>query len=283
MSGEDSFRHRRGNRPPGAAPSAAPTLRSRAATNQYISKIDGTAAAGPGNVAAGSVVDYAVSVAGTDHVRKVSVNTTADKYKLYDTVEIPHLVLSMDPHEENDDYKVKTRVGEICPKWRPAVIVAIYEQRMTVLPIYTCKEKGVSRKPEHYRTTAMSVARSSMLRGSSAQSLTDEVLIIGDGWIGKPGQHINLNEPVSINYTWPIVKKSRLNKESAVILYKRFRTAHHMGTAEPYNEHVEYFQRKVLEDKAATRAQQPRLAPQVDADGFTIKSYDTRKGKMQAR
>lgn len=203
------------------------------------------------------------------------MNTAATDYKLGEIVEIPHLVLAMDPHEEDDDYNVKSRVGEICPKWRPAVIVAIYQQRMTVLPIYTCKEKGVSRKPDHYKTTAMSIAHPSMLGGSNAQYLTEEVLLIGDSFKGKQGQHVNLNEPVSVSYAWPITKLSRLGKESTATLYKRYRTVHHMGTTEPPIEHEKYFRRKMQEDKASARARQPKPRPQVDDDGFTIKSYRT--------
>lgn len=67
---------------------------------------------------------------------------------------------------------------------------------MTVLPIYTCQGKGVSRKPNHYKTTAMSVAHPSMLGGSSGQYLTDEVLRISNSKKGKEGQHINLHEPL---------------------------------------------------------------------------------------
>jgi len=244
-------------------------------------RVDAAAAvANLGSVQSGSVMDYTVSVAGTEQVRKVRVDTTAKDYRLYDIVEIPHLVLSMDPNQVDDDYRVKTRVGEICPKWRPAVIVAIYEQRMTVLPIYTCQGKGVSRKPNHYKTTAMSVAHPSMLGGSSGQYLTDEVLRIGTSWKGKEGQHVNLNEPLSISYAWPINKISLLTKESAAVLYKRYRTVHHMGTAEPVSEHEQYMQRKTQEDKAATRAQQPKPRPLVDDEGFTLKSYGTKKSRL---
>lgn len=238
------------------------------------------AVANLGSLQPGSVVDYTVSVAGTEQVRKFRIDTTAKDYRLYDIVEIPHLVLSLDPNQVDDDYKVKTRVGEICPKWRPAVIVALYQERMTVLPIYTCKGNGVTYKPNHYKTTAISVAHPSILGGSSAQYLTEEVLLIDGGWKGKEGQHINLNEPVSINYTWPIVKKSQLDKASGGILYKRYRAAHYMGTAEPVSEHEQYMQRKTQEDRAATRAQQPKAKPQVDEDGFTVKTYGTKKSRL---
>lgn len=231
-----------------------------------------------GTVQSGSVVDYPISVAGSDQVRKVRVSTEAKDYRLYEIVEIPHLVLAMNPSEQDDDYRVKTRVGDICPKWRPAVIVALYEERMTVLPIYTCSGNGVVRKPNHYKTTAMSVADTNMLSGSSALYLTDEVLITADAnWKGKLGQHINLNEPVSISYAWPIVKKSRLTTQSGALLYKRYRTVSHMGSSELVTEHERYFQTKVREDKTATRSQQPKPRPQVDDDGFTTKSYGTKK------
>ncbi|KAK5081116.1 hypothetical protein LTR70_009359 [Exophiala xenobiotica] len=266
MSTNAGFSLGRKARNPSQTPSGARSLRSQAVTNHYMSRRGDAAAAvaNLGSVQSGSVVDYTVCA-----------NSEAKDYRLYEIVEIPHLVLAMDPREQDDDYKVKTRVGEICPKWRPAVIVALYQERMTVLPIYSCKGNGVLHKPNHYKTTAISVAHPSMLGGSSAQYLTEEVLLIDDGWKGKEGQHINLNEPVSISYASPIVKKSRLDKESGGILYKRYRTAHHMGTAEPVSEHEQYMQRKTQEDKAATRAQRPKPRPQVDEEGFTLKSYGT--------
>ncbi|KAK5945337.1 hypothetical protein PMZ80_002541 [Knufia obscura] len=271
MPNEGAYAPRKGPRTLGQAPSGAPTIRSRAITNNYSRKDVAAAVNAPGNVPSGSVVDYPVSVAGTNQVRKVSVNTEAKDYNLGDIVEIPHLVLALDPTQTDDDYKVKTRVGEICPKWRPAVVVALYQQRMTVLPCYTCKKNGMTRKPDHYKATAM---------GVNAQYLTDEVLLIGDTWISEIGQHINLNEPVSINYAWPINKLSRLDKASAATLYKRFRSVHHMGTTEPVDNHENYFKQKVQEDQLVIKSQTSKPKPVTDEDGFTLKTNKTRGSRL---
>ena len=282
MSGDGGFT-RRPDVPYGHALPGAYSHRSQAAGSNHLRRGGISAAAAfsvLGRGQSGTVFNYSVSMGGTNQTRSVCVNTEAKDYRIGDIVEIPHLVLALDPNQTDDDYKVRTRVGEICPKWRPAVIVSLYQQRMTVLPIYTCNEKGMSRKPDHYKTTAMSIATPLMLNGPSSQYLTEEVLLVGDTWKCKEGQHVNLNEPVSINYAWPITKRSRLANESLTVLYKRYRTVHHMGMAEPVSEHEQYFRRKMQEDRATTRAQIPKPQPQVDADGFTLKTLKTRNSRV---
>ncbi|KAK5950751.1 hypothetical protein OHC33_008134 [Knufia fluminis] len=280
MPNDGGWAPRRVTRAPGQNSLGAPSLRSQAITNNHSRRDAAAAASALGNVPSGSVIAYSVSVAGTNQTRNVRVNTEAKDYKLGDIVEIPHLVLAMDPTQTDDDYKVKTRVGEICPKWRPAVVVALYQQRMTVLPCYTCKKNGLTRKPDHYKTTAMSIAHPGTLIGPQSQYLSEEVLLIDDNWKVEIGQHINLNEPVSINYAWPITKLSRLNKESAAALYKRFRIVHHMGTVEPVDNHENYFRRKMQEDQLAIRAQAPKAKPVTDEDGFTLKTNKTRGSRL---
>ena len=52
------------------------------------------------------------------------------------------------------------------------------------------------------------------------------------------------------------------------------------GTAEPDSKHEQYMLRKTQEDKAATRAQRPKPKLQVDEDGFTVKTYGTKKSRL---
>lgn len=73
------------------------------------------AVANLGSVQSGSFVDYRVSVAGTEQVRKIRVDTTAKDYRLYDIVEIPHLVLSLDPNQVDDDYKSRPGLARSVP------------------------------------------------------------------------------------------------------------------------------------------------------------------------
>lgn len=87
-----------------------------------------------------------------------TIDTKASDWRRGMIVQFPHIFPTLDPDEKDPNLCVPTdNIGNVCPKLRMGVIVQIYEEKMIVLPMYSCQNRGLKRKSEHYKLLAMSV------------------------------------------------------------------------------------------------------------------------------
>ena len=164
-----------------------------------------------------------------------NIQSQASKYQVGQIVRLPHIVPSLDSQEPNKDYRIHSNVvGYICPKSRYAVIVAIYPTRMIVLPMYSCHQNGIKYKNADYQLTAMSIMSPDEDRPAclDPKRLTKERLLNAGDTRFDAGSHINLNEPMSVNYGWRIRYKDCLSQRSRDLLLKRYAMVHKMAWQE---------------------------------------------------
>lgn len=163
------------------------------------------------------------------HAIAANAPYTAQDFKVGDLVWVPHIVPSLDPNPANSNHKVATAtVGHVTPKSRPAIVVRIYKNRMTVLVMYSCGKHGVLHKPEIYKATALSVCSKYEKDPENPDMLTQERLWMKGTTKPYPGSHINLNEPFSVDYRWNIQRTSdRLDEASIARLTEWFFLANH--------------------------------------------------------
>lgn len=155
------------------------------------------------------------------------VNTEPNQWRRGMVVRVPHMVPTLG-EVPNDECRVWSKnVGNICPKVRYAIVVAVYCTRMIVLPIFSAQGHGTSHKPAAYHVTAMSVL--ARPKPSVAQKVTDNVLYISGDWQPREGSHVNLNEPMSVQYAWPLECDDQLQPRSTALLQQRYRIAHNMA------------------------------------------------------
>jgi len=155
------------------------------------------------------------------------VNTEPNQWWRGMIVRVPHMVPTLG-EVPNDECRVWSKnVGNICPKVRYAIVVAVYCTRMIVLPIFSAQGHGTSHKPAAYNVTAMSVLARS--EPPVAQKVTDNMLYVSGDWQPKEGSHVNLNEPMSVQYAWPLECTDQLQPRSTALLQQRYRIAHNMA------------------------------------------------------
>ena len=244
-------------------------------------------------VAAGSVLSYnpadaatAVTAAETRVALLPLAKTARPRFQFQrgDIINIPHLVPSMDPNEKDPERRIPSKtVGFICPKQRFAVIVAIYETRLIVLPVYSCSGRGVSNKSDAYKCMAMSISSLNDTDEKVRALLTKEVLFTEPGKRWKAGAHINLNEMMSISYSWPIsMGCGTLAEASKVLLKRRFQQVQAMAWESPQSQ-VNYLENKIRQerggDQSAARTSTSRVVTDLSSVVRTNVSYSQMASK----
>lgn len=217
-----------------------------------------------------------------------TVDTKASEWRCGMIVQFPHILPTLDPDEKDPKLCVPTdNIGNVCPKIRMGIIVQVYEEKMIVLPVYSCHNRGLKRKSDHYRLLAMSVVADQDVDRSL--DLTDEYLTLPKlqvsntrnrkQWIPTAGSHINLNEPTTCKYAWPLVHCGSLDETSAGLLHRRYKMALHMGYLDLTTQH-EHFKNQRFQDQARVKLQNapPKLGRIVDEEGYeTVATKKTKR------
>lgn len=173
------------------------------------------------------------------------VNTEPNQWRRGMIIKVPHLIPTLG-EAVNDDHRVWSKnIGNICPKIRYAIVVAVYSTRMIALPIFSAGGHGTTHKPAAYKLTAMSVL--AKLEPPIMQKVTDDVLYVSGQWQPKEGSHINLNEPMPVHYAWPLECVDQLEPRSTALLQQRYRIAHNMAFV-PLFAQESYFKSQITRE-----------------------------------
>lgn len=231
---------------------------------------------------AGTQRTNAMNTIATDTIRSRldlgTVDTKAKDWRRGMVVQFPHILPTLDPDEKDPNLCVPTdSIGNICPKIRMGVIVQVYEEKMIVLPVYSCHNRGLKRKSEHYKLLAMSIVADRDANFSS--DLTDEYVTVPilhihntrkrKHWIPTDGSHINLNEPTVCKYAWPLFHCGTLSEDSAELLHRRYKMVMHMGFLD-FNTQEDHFYNSRFQDQERVKKLNapPKPGPTIDADGY---------------
>lgn len=180
---------------------------------------------------------------------------TPKSFKLGEIVKFPHMVQSLDD-KADVAHRIQSSViqGYICPKVRYAVVVARYAHELVVLPIFSCNKQGVSKKPDAYKATAMSIWNPADQSDATKSLLTEDKLCTNGPRKFYPGSHVNLANIVSVSYNWSIVPaQAQLRQPDTQILLDRFKSLQECGYMS-VNQGSMYFKRKAQEQRAKVRA-----------------------------
>lgn len=158
------------------------------------------------------------------HGPNVSTSLTFSNFQLGRIVLIPHLIPSLDPNMPADDENaVWSKVGPLCVKRRPAIVMAIYRDRMIVLPMYTHNSNGTNNKPEYVQRLALH-----LVAGNPDRSIPRDRMIRCDTlpFKNKSGASIVYpTDPYSVAYCWPLGTQylGKLDQSSTQRLLNEYR------------------------------------------------------------
>lgn len=147
---------------------------------------------------------------------------------------------------------------------RYVVVVGIYPGNMVVLPIYTNSGRGAQCKDELYQLTAMSLWHPSQENDSAVYNLLTKERLLTEGYLTmRPGAHVQLTEPMSVNYKTYVKPHGFLQEESKALLKRRYLPAVQMGfirnTEKEPTRQTDFFKAEVKKDKIIPPGD-PRLA-----------------------
>lgn len=202
-------------------------------------------------------------------------------------IKIPHLVPSLDARAKAEERIPCALIGgHICPKVRYAVIVALYAQRMIVLPIYSCNKQGVTNKSDEYKSTAISIWNPMDQRPEVKELLTRDALGTIGGHKFFQGSHINLTDQVSVSYNWNITHaRTELRLTDREFLLARYRLLQESAHL-PVGQDKAFFQRGVERQRAqklaAARASQPPPTSGQSPAGSVAPSWAKMAGKVES-
>lgn len=167
-----------------------------------------------------------------------------------DIIRLPHLVPCLNSKETNPDLRIYSAVaGFICPKNRFAIVVGVFMDRMHVLPMYTCHGTGVSKKPEDYKLTSVSVRHPQDIKPPNQDILARDTITTNNtaGHIWKLGSHVNVLDVVSVNYSWNLERGyGALTDSSRTRLQTRVMIAQQMMRV-PVSKQRLFYEEKVME------------------------------------
>ena len=153
--------------------------------------------------AAGIDINRHYGIQDLDHGKNISTNMDQSKFYVGMIVRVPHPVPSLDPNiPADDDNAVWSKLGPLCVKRRPSVVVAIYHDRMVVLPLYTHGKKLIDNKPDYIKAMALHLVE------INANVITprDRTLICDRLPQGSSSgvSIVYPTDPYSVSYQWPL-------------------------------------------------------------------------------
>ena len=137
------------------------------------------------------------------HGPSISTSSKYNDFNLGQIVIVPHLVPSLDSNiAANDQAAVWSWVGPLCVKRRPAVVVAIYQDRMVVLPMYTHNKNGVANKSPSVQELALHLVAGEI----GVETPRDRVLTCDTLPFGNTcgTSIVYATDPYSVSYGWPL-------------------------------------------------------------------------------
>ena len=154
--------------------------------------------------------------------KNISTDLTYADFSVGQFVWVPHPVPSLDPRLGADDGNaVWSRLGPLCVKRRPAVVVARYQDRMVVLPMYTHGGNGLDRKSTYIKELALYIVSGDQTTNTEREkTLRCDRLPSGD----KASSVVYPIDPFSVSYSWPLGNQyeGRLGMESVAKLLQEY-------------------------------------------------------------
>ena len=162
-------------------------------------------------------------------------DTTSSDWQMGDILHCVHVAVSLN-EDPNAEGIVSTNFGNVCVKPRPAIVAAVYDIALIVLPTYTSGGRGFERRPLEYKRTVLSVMRASapMSNQSPDRSPELEEIYVNRGpWAPRSGSYVNLLEHYYVDYRWNIASSGSLKASSATKLREEFVAAVRLADLHP--------------------------------------------------
>ncbi|KAI4102508.1 MAG: hypothetical protein L6R37_004335 [Teloschistes peruensis] len=117
-----------------------------------------------------------------------------------------------------------TRWGSICPKWRPMIVLALYENHYTAVPMYTHRGKGIANKraPEEYVSVKdCRIEGEQLPQGIHGWLDTENIVPLALPYPVTSTAHIPY--PLSRKYDLPVAREGHLSRDSLKFLIDLYR------------------------------------------------------------
>lgn len=203
-----------------------------------------------------------------DHTELGKTYTKPKNWELGSILTISHVVPTLDPNVKRPEHAVHTDlIGHVTPKVRYAIVVAIFKDSMTALPIFTASPRGCASSASLRRYLTLSVVDPSQVGPVTERSALPTMLrvstLMREGktqFTPRDGSHVILTKSYQVENAWPLRKHGKLEPESRDLLLSKFRQCTIMGTVH-VNDQLSWWQQKEADELEAARKSSSKERP----------------------
>ena len=177
------------------------------------------------------------------HGKFISTGRHPSSFQLGMIIDVPHVVPTLDSNTDSfDEHATISQLGPLTCKRRPAIVVAVYQDRCKVLPLYTHQKNGTENKPPYVKQLAIFLVHEKARTDKPAdRTLRCNIMPFGK----SDGEScVYPTDSYCVGYSWPLgIQEGRLDETSTYRILEEYQWHQEAGTL-PINQQADFILRK---------------------------------------